>query len=362
MRSLLYIIGTILGLLGLGYALAHGMYVTSLATGIAVGCLLVSAYKRQQLLRFQRDQIIRENAELHKRLAEGERRLRYMRRLAENVETALIVVTPTGHIEWCNPTAQKILGDTPSVLPEAVADAIAHEKEEVNGMALSATEQKIEGHRRIIIALKDIHHLMEQRDIEAWRQLTRVLSHEILNSITPIITIVEALQTSHEGTELSEGLSVIERRCRSLAGFVESYRSLARVDEPKRTTFDAREFLSDLCHLFPQCRYVVEPEGLQLTADRTQMEQLMVNLLRNAIEADATHITIHARPQRLTIADDGQGMTPDVVEQIFTPFFSTKQQGSGIGLSLCRQIITRHGGTIQVSSHPGEGTTFEITL
>lgn len=186
--------------------------------------------------------------------------------------------------------------------------------------------------------------------------------HEILNSITPIITIVEALQTSHEGTELSEGLSVIERRCRSLAGFVESYRSLARVDEPKRTTFDAREFLSDLCHLFPQCRYVVEPEGLQLTADRTQMEQLMVNLLRNAIEADATHITIHARPQRLTIADDGQGMTPDVAEQIFTPFFSTKQQGSGIGLSLCRQIITRHGGNIRVESHPGEGTTFEITL
>ena len=219
MRSLLYIIGIILGLLGLGYALAHGMYATSLATGIAVGCLLVSAYKRQQLLRFQRDQIIRENAELHERLAEGERRLRYMRRLAENVETALIVVTPTGHIEWCNPTAQKILGDTPSVLPEAVADAIAHEKEEVNGMALSATEQKIEGHRRIIIALKDIHRLMEQRDIEAWRQLTRVLSHEILNSITPIITIVEALQTSHEGTELSEGLSVIERRCRSPASW-----------------------------------------------------------------------------------------------------------------------------------------------
>ena len=363
MRSIIYyIIGIVLGLLALGYTVTHGLYITSVVVGLLLAGLLTYVYRKQQSLRRQREMLMEENIKLHSRLAEGERQLQYMRRLAENVETALLIATPMGRIEWCNKVARHLLSDHPDTLPQGIAEAIAQGQDEVEGMALSATQLKIEGRRRTLIALKNIQPQMERHEIETWRQLTRTLSHEILNSITPIITIAGSMQAGQEESDLGTGLSVIERRCRSLVTFVDNYRKLARIDEPQKTSIDAAELMADMKQLFPCCQYSLQPQDLTLTADRTQLEQVLINLLRNAEEAGATHIMLRAEPGRLTITDDGQGMTPDVMKQIFTPFYSTKRGGSGIGLSLCRQIITQHGGSIRVESQPGEGTTFEILL
>ncbi len=362
MRNILYIIGMLLGLLGLRYSVAHDFYATSVILVLLMVGIIVSMYQHQHTIRYQQQLIVSENAMLHSRLADGERHLRFMLHLTEEVETALCVVTPTGHIEWCNAAARRVVGEEAVTLPKDIAEAVANGADEVNGMALAATQLKIEGRQRTLVTLKDVHRLMEQHEMEAWKQLTRVLAHEILNSITPIIAIIDSLQTQLPEGETATGLAVVERRCRSLLAFVESYRKLARVEKPKKTTFDAREFLADLSQLFPQCEYEVEPEGLTLTADRAQMEQVMVNLLSNATEAEATHITLRAQPQRLTVTDNGQGMSPEAMQRIFTPFFTTKAQGSGIGLSLCKQIVTQHGGQIRVESKPDEGTTFDITL
>jgi nitrogen fixation/metabolism regulation signal transduction histidine kinase len=236
----------VLGFAVLSFTLTRGLYISSIALALLMVVLTLVAYRHQQLLHYERQQVVRENAELHDRIVEGQRRLQFMQHLAENVETALIVVAPTGRIDWCNDAARLLLGDQPSSLPSDIAEAVAQGRDEVDGMVVSATQLRIEGRPRTIVTLKNIQRQVERHEMETWRQLTRVLAHEILNSITPVITITESMKAGHEDTELGMGLSVIDRRCRSLLAFVESYRQLARVEAPQKTTFEAAELMSDL--------------------------------------------------------------------------------------------------------------------
>ena len=212
--------------------------------------------------------------------------------------------------------------------------------------------------------------LMQRQEMEAWQQLIRVLTHEIMNSLTPIISISETLSNSLPPGGGQEGASVINRRCHALLDFVESYRQLTRIKTPERTTFPVGELLEHIKGLYPQMK--TQGEGL-LTADRAQLEQVLINLIKNAYESEATELelTVHSLPSlqggagggsSIRIKDNGSGMSPDVVDHAFIPFFTTKSSGTGIGLSLCRQIILKHGGTIRVESEEGKGTTFIITL
>lgn len=217
--------------------------------------------------------------------------------------------------------------------------------------------------------------LLDRHEMEAWQKLIRVLTHEIMNSITPIISLSETL-SEREMTEknyplLRQGMQTIHRRSKGLLEFVENYRRLTRLPAPVRRPVSLRELLQDLQKLFPEPYIHIHlPEADRtLFIDRAQMEQVLINLIKNAKEAcskrEAPLIEVQALPSPswqclLTVRDNGEGILPDVIDKIFVPFFTTKPSGSGIGLSLCKQIMNRHGGNLSVQSTVGQGSCFTL--
>ena len=376
----------------------------SVALGVALLWLCVSLYGRIGRLLYAYRETEKENEKLHARLVEAERQLQYLRQLTENVDTALFVCSTDGRIDWMNHAAKASLlspqrGE--DFLPPHILSAIAEHKEVVDGCALSTVLLRIDGHRRLIVALKDVSMLMQRQEMEAWQQLIRVLTHEIMNSLTPIISISETmsnpLPTSPRGGE-SSAFEVINRRCHSLLDFVESYRQLTRIKTPERTTFPIADLFAHIKALYslspgpspvgegsrqpakvtfsPSPMGEGQGERLSLFADRSQIEQVLINLIKNAYESGATEVELTASkplsnslPLRegcggsvICVRDNGCGMSPDVLEQAFIPFFTTKPSGTGIGHALCRQIILKHGGSITIDSEEGRGTTFIIKL
>jgi nitrogen fixation/metabolism regulation signal transduction histidine kinase len=404
------ILGIVVLVAGLSVSIQHHLIWPSIALGVLLLWLCASLYGRMSRMLYAYRETEKENERLHTRLAEAERQLQYLRQLTENVDTALFVCSTDGRIDWMNHAAKEIHQNQqtlqthpcPSLqthplplpvregssytqrqnahreqaaglstplphregqgvglqgaglfLPPHILQAIAAHAEVVNGCALSTVLLRIDSQRRLVVALKDVSMLMQRQEMEAWQQLIRVLTHEIMNSLTPIISISETL------TNENEAFAVINRRCHALLDFVESYRQLTRIKIPERATFPINELLEHIKGLYPQIK--TQGEGL-LTADRAQLEQVLINLIKNAYESGATKVEVSANESEIRIHDNGSGMSPDVVDHAFIPFFTTKPNGTGIGLSLCRQIILKHGGTIRMESEEGKGTTFIITL
>lgn len=217
--------------------------------------------------------------------------------------------------------------------------------------------------------------VLERNEMEAWQKLIRVLTHEIMNSITPIISLSETL-SEREMTEknypvMRQGMQTIHRRSKGLLEFVENYRKLTRLPAPVRCPVSVHDLLYDLQKLFSEEYIHIEiPETKRtLQIDRTQIEQVLINLIKNAKEAcckvDKPAIEVKMAPALswqclITIQDNGAGILPEVLDKIFVPFFTTKPSGSGIGLSLCKQIMNRHGGNITVQSTVGRGSCFTL--
>ena len=372
---LLYIAGIVALIACLVFSIQAHLIWPSIALGIALLWLCVSMYGRIDRLRYAYHETEKENEKLHVRLVDAERQLQYLRQLTENVDTALFVCTPDGRIDWMNHAGNQLASIKNNVqqIPSSILQAIADHAEMVDGCALSTVLLRIDGQRRLVVALKDVSMLMQRQEMEAWQQLIRVLTHEIMNSLTPIISISETLSSSSEGErqESAEAFAVINRRCHSLLDFVESYRQLTRIKAPERSTITFDQLFEHLKGLYPGLK--TQGEGT-LFADRAQMEQVFINLVKNAYESGATEVELTVHPLSSThkdgsgvgsviqVKDNGSGMTPDVVDHAFIPFFTTKPSGTGIGLSLCRQIILKHGGTITIDSQEGCGTTFIIKL
>ena len=349
---LLYIVGLVALMVCLAASIGAGLVWPSIALGITLLWLCASLYGRIGRILYAYRETEKENERLHTRLGEAERQLQYLRQLTENVDTALFVCDTDGRIDWMNHAAQGLVSG--QSLPASILQAIADHAEVVDSCALSTVLLRIDGRRRLVVALKDVSALMQRQEMEAWQQLIRVLTHEIMNSLTPIISISETL------TNENEAFAVINRRCHVLLDFVESYRQLTRIKTPERTTFPVGELFEHITGLYPQVQ--TQGEGL-LTADRSQLEQVIINLIRNAYESGATEVEIIINnDNEIRVKDNGSGMSIDVLGHAFIPFFTTKPTGTGIGLSLCRQIILKHGGTITVDSQEGEGTTFTIKL
>ena len=360
---LLYIIGLVALVVCLSVSIHAHLVWPSIALTVALLWLCVSLYNRIDRLLYAYRETEKENEKLHTRLVEVERQLQYLRQLTENVDTALFVCSTDGRIDWMNHAALTLKnslqlhqgkGVGEEALPASILQAIADHAEVVDGCALSTILLRIDGQRRLVVALKDVSTLMQRQEMEAWQQLIRVLTHEIMNSLTPIISISETMASDNEA------FAVINRRCHSLLDFVESYRQLTRVKAPERTTFSVGELFDQLQTLFPQ---IETNGGGSLSADRSQLEQVLINLIRNAYESGATEVEVSATNDgEIRVKDNGCGMSPDVLDHAFIPFFTTKPTGTGIGLSLCRQIILKHGGTINVESEEGKGSTFTIKL
>ncbi len=227
---------------------------------------------------------------------------------------------------------------------------------------------------RTYIAMK------EDTEIEAWQKLIRVLTHEMMNSLAPIISISETVSKQTSTNSLNQedydlmlkAMLTIHRRSKGLVSFIENYRQLTRVYVPVKQWISLNDFFKDL-HLITTFENAViyidiVPQNLTLLADKTMLEQLVINLIKNAKEAclenekPFIHIKVskEGAKTQISIQDNGRGIVPETLDKIFIPFFSTKSGGSGIGLSLCRQIMNRHNGQIDVQSEINKGTTFTL--
>ncbi|MDR2286358.1 MAG: HAMP domain-containing histidine kinase [Prevotellaceae bacterium] len=221
--------------------------------------------------------------------------------------------------------------------------------------------------------------IVSKAETEAWQKLIRVMTHEIMNSVAPIISLSETISEQADEDlneeryrETMAAMQSIHRRSKWLLDFVENYRQLTRIPTPIMRYFSVNDLFKDIKNLFVKetvpVSFYIRPDDIRLYADRSLIEQVLINLLKNALDAcrntDAPLISVYAFFEKgksvITVTDNGRGIVPDALDRIFVPFFTTKQGGSGIGLSLCRQIINRHNGTISVVSEPYVKTVFTI--
>ncbi|MBD3589585.1 PAS domain-containing sensor histidine kinase [Bacteroides sp. GM023] len=326
--------------------------------------------------------------DFRKKLLAEEIKHQYYENLLNKVDTAVLVADAAGHIEWMNQAAIIHLGQI-SQLPETLQEVsnindtsiIRIERNStILEMAISYTTFSTQGKEQRLISLKNIHSVLERNEMEAWQKLIRVLTHEIMNSITPIISLSETLSEREVSAHLEDkeysvmlqAMLTIHRRSKGLLEFVENYRRLTRIPTPVLSKVFVAELFMDLKKLFPEeyIHFETPASDLYLYVDRTQIEQVLINLLKNACEAcdrrtekkikiKIVSTTIN---KAITISDNGEGILPDVMDKIFVPFFTTKTSGSGIGLSLCKQIMTLHDGSINVKSESGKGSCFILTF
>ncbi len=208
----------------------------------------------------------------------------------------------------------------------------------------------------------DISRLISQNEVESWQRITRVLTHEIMNAVAPISSISQAYLSLPQvkGTPLEEGMRAIYDTCGSLSVFVDSYRKMTQLQVASLQEVDLRAFADSIAALYPDVEWHVETlAGETLTADVNMLRQVTVNLVKNAVEAGAHRIDLRkdADASRLLVSNDGAPILPDVALEIFIPFFTTKPTGSGIGLSLSRQMMVAQGGDLRLAATPVTGYT-----
>ncbi len=213
----------------------------------------------------------------------------------------------------------------------------------------------------------DIKRLMSQNEVESWQRLTRVLTHEIMNAVAPISSISQAYLTLPQvkGTPLEEGIRAIHDTCGSLSVFVDSYRKMAQLQVAAPCETDLGTFVEGICALWPGVEWHTGTlRGMTVMADANMLRQVMVNLVKNAVESGARRIDIRRgdSAQHICVSNDGAPIPPDVAQEIFVPFFTTKPSGSGIGLSLSRQMMVAQGGDLRLAATPmaGYATTFLV--
>lgn len=303
------------------------------------------------------------------------------------VETGVVACDRTGRVEWMNRSAEEqvgILRQVDAEWMEADADServlrLVHHNRH-REILLSRLPFREGDEDKFLFTLRDVRHVLEAKQQESWKALSRVLTHEIMNSMTPILSLADTLaqRADTENTpdtlhNLCQGLQVIRRRGKGLMDFVDNYRKLTRVPAPQTCEINADELFSDLRKLFPLSYVEFEQPYRNFTfrADRTQLEQVLINLIRNALEAatrpespvsvslsrSVEHHEVYIRVQ-----DHGQGIAEAELEHIFMPFYTTKNGGSGIGLCLSKQIINNHGGDILLHSVQDHGSCFTVCL
>ena len=332
---------------------------------------------------------------------ETAQREKYYELILDFVETGIVVLDEKGVVFQKNRKAMELLGmevfthvkqlgRISETMEKAFRDILPGQKMQVKythergTTTLCFTESSItiqEKNYRII-ALNDIGHELDEREIDSWIRLTRVLTHEMMNSLTPVTSLSETLLTlpgARQDEELRQGLETIHTTGKGLANFVMSYRKLTRLPSPEPTLFDVRPFLERMVqlakhqHPSPHIRIVLEEvqEDLMAFADESMMTQVVINLLKNAVQAiggtkeGEIRIRAYVDSQdivRMEVANNGPKIAPEVAEQMFIPFFTTKEEGSGIGLSLSKQMMRLQGGNVSLLPYRDEWTTFVVII
>ena len=357
---------------------------------------------------------------LHKELNEAMLKLRSSRRekdseflffknIVMHVGIGLIIFKEDGQIEIFNSAARRLLkmnqAENIDDIKE-VSEPLVHvfKKLKTGGrelfrlkigddivqLSVYAIELTLRGENVKLVSLQNIQSELEEKEMEAWQNLVRVLTHEIMNSVTPISSLAgiveeelhqhmasqqEAPLTQDQLQDIHLSLQTISKRSEGLIHFVKEFRSLTTIPKPKINTIPVKSLLEELCMLHRKelmeknirLEISVYPDDLTISADKNMVEQVIINLLKNAIQSFEDHVEKQislkaylnekSRPV-ISVRDNGTGIDPEALEKIFIPFFTTKKTGSGIGLSLSRQIMRQHQGTLTVKSTVGKGTEF----
>ena len=338
---------------------------------------------------------------------ERETQYQYLQKILELVDTGILSYDhQSGETGWMNESLKKMLGipylktihslekrdqllyQEIILLRPGEGKVVQLSKDRnVIKVLLSATAFQTDGKIYKLIAFQNVDEALDENEAKAWQKLLGVMTHEIMNSVAPISSLADTLKNrlqlaskhieDKEGTveDLELGIITIKRRSEGLLKFAETYRNLNKITTLNLTRIYVRDLFENLFRLMqPSLQQknididvILKDPELMIEADVNLMEQVMINLLVNAMEAvkdqGQPHIVLSAYKtanQKVTIkiSDNGSGIPADVLDKIFIPFFSTKKSGSGIGLSLCRQIMMLHKGNVQVQSTEGEGTAF----
>ncbi len=310
---------------------------------------------------------------------------RFHEAILNDIATGVMVYDSWGYVVTHNP-AMLTLVNRPAIAnveslrssDERLADfllgAYSGSSIQLGNVAVKVTTfSRHDGEVLRIAIFDDISSPLEGKSVEAWVDMSRVLTHEIMNGIAPVLSVADSLRMRYKGDEeyMHTGLRAISESSEGLKRFVERYNMITRVAAPEPELFDIVPLLEDCIGLLVTDRHItvrfkVPAGGMSVYADRGQIQQVVMNLLKNAMETDAGEIKVSCsavQPGYVTVAveDDGTPIPPEISERIFTPFFTTKPSGSGIGLSLSRRIVNINSGTLTLASG-GTATRFVMTL
>jgi nitrogen fixation/metabolism regulation signal transduction histidine kinase len=350
-------------------------------------------------------------AAFRKARAEKEEHWQYLKTVVQHVNVGLLSYDESGNVELMNNTAKRYLRVPHLSNIQELAEVNAEVYQTIIRLApgtktlvkpssdlhlsINATELRLRGSQYKLVSMQNILSELQQQEIESWQNLTKVLRHEIMNSITPIaslagtaIDIIQEDGMRQNGSmtfdleaydDISMSLRTIENRSRGLVTFVDAYRNFTNIPRPEFQRVVVKDIVEEVVKLIqagvadPQITLEVrvEPPNLIARMDAKLIEMVLINVLKNAAEVlgDTEHPTItinaHADMEQrvfMDITDNGPGIEPEALEKIFIPFYTTKSTGSGIGLSLSQRIMQMHQGNLLVRSRVGEGTTFTLQL
>lgn len=318
---------------------------------------------------------------------------KYFGLMLDHVKTGIAVIEKDGRVAYCNNAALNLLGiatfghirqlravsDSLYESFQTIADGNEKRASYYNEsgkmtISLTASEAKIGKNIVRIIAFNDISNEIAENEQQSWSKLIRVLTHEIMNTVTPIASLSDTL-LRFEGMdeEIKNGLNTISQSSRGLIKFVDSYRNLTRIAPPAKKAFYLKELAERVIGLTKEqtlisgaaCTYIEKADDIILYADEGQITQILINLVKNAIQANARNVQITADITNsehivINVANDGIPISKESQEEIFIPFFTTKQDGTGIGLSLSRQIMRLHNGTLSLTRSDERGTVFTL--
>jgi two-component system nitrogen regulation sensor histidine kinase NtrY len=353
------------------------------------------------------------NQQIQKLKIENRSQEQYFQILIEHLATGIITYDSKGYILHANSSAKKLLSTEvlthiqqierideklyqtiKNIRPsERRLISISNDQDEIQ-LSLKATSFRSNNAELVILSIQDIKSELEEKELESWMKLIRVLMHEIMNSITPITSLSETLShiygsdgmpvspeqvTSKTITTTLQGLNVIKEQGKGLMSFVESFRKLTRVPEPEKKNFKVSDLISRVQILYSSLNKrdrvslsvsLKDPEQ-EILADQNLISQVLLNLVKNALEANednpdgqikiVTGTDTNNRPE-ICVIDNGPGIPEENIDEIFVPFFTTRQTGSGIGLSISKQIMRVHGGNLKVKSIPGKETVFCLSF
>ena len=317
-----------------------------------------------------------------------------LRAALESAPSAIVMFSDVGRISLANAAARELFFETRDPqgenfvamlgrAPDALRRALLGDGDELFSVDDAAGERQtynlakrrfvVAGESMVLVLVKNLSRELHRQEADAWKRMIRVFCHELNNSLAPVSSLVHSARLVIDGSPLAPKLerifATIADRTEHLRVFLDGYAQFSRLPMPRKIEVPWRPFVDRLLALWPSVHLEGELPDDPAWLDPAQLEQVAINLLKNAAESGGrpddvslSVVSLQERGVRLTIADRGPGMTPQVMESALVPFYSTKERGSGLGLTLCREIVEAHGGALRLENRDGGGLAVHVRL